>query len=322
MKYLFAIILLTMLGIQSVAQQTPQYSLYMLNPFGFNPAYAGMDNTLSLTGAYRNQWVGIEGNPRNQHLNAHMPLYLVGGSVGVVFESESIGSWTQTTVKGAYSYALPMGQGVLSLGLGAGWLQRQLDGSKVRTPDTQIDDQGNPIDHQDPLLTIGKMRGSGWVIDAGAWFATDRFEMGVSVLNAAAGSADLGLVKYRARPSAHLFARYNYELSRQLTLQPSVLVKSIGVQTQADFSLAVRVREQFFVGASWRGYGTQTQDAIVAFAGLKLSERMHLGYSYDLTRSSLNTVSNGSHELLLRYQLDKPVGQGQPPPIIYNPRSL
>jgi hypothetical protein len=49
---------------------------------------------------------------------------------------------------------------------------------------------------------------------------------------------------------------------------------------------------------------------------------MHLGYSYDLTRSSLNTVSNGSHELLLRYQLDKPVGQGQPPPIIYNPRSL
>jgi hypothetical protein len=31
-------------------------------------------------------------------------------------------------------------------------------------------------------------------------------------------------------------------------------------------------------------------------------------------------VNRGSHELMLRYSLNKPVGRGTLPPVIYNPR--
>lgn len=42
------------------AQQTPQYSLYAWNPYQFNPAYAGTESTLVVTGVYRQQWSGLE----------------------------------------------------------------------------------------------------------------------------------------------------------------------------------------------------------------------------------------------------------------------
>jgi hypothetical protein len=84
----------------------------------------------------------------------------------------------------------------------------------------------------------------------------------------------------------------------------------------------VRYNENIFTGASLRGYNNQTLDAVALVAGFKLSEKITLGYSYDITLSNLNTVSNGSHEILVNYNLGKPIGKGRPPAIIYNPRSL
>ena len=55
-------------------------------------------------------------------------------------------------------------------------------------------------------------------------------------------------------------------------------------------------------------------------AGIKLNEKITLAYSYDLTLSTLREVSDGSHEILINYNLGKPVGKGKMPPVIYNPR--
>ncbi|NJK84494.1 MAG: type IX secretion system membrane protein PorP/SprF [Saprospiraceae bacterium] len=57
------------------AQQPSQYSLYMFNRMAYNPAYAGLDNSLSTTGVFRRQWVNLQGSPIAQHLNLHAPLY-------------------------------------------------------------------------------------------------------------------------------------------------------------------------------------------------------------------------------------------------------
>ena len=63
-------------------------------------------------------------------------------------------------------------------------------------------------------------------------------------------------------------------------------------------------------------------DAVALIGGIKLNEKITFGYSYDLTLSGLSNVSNGTHEVLLNYNLGKQIGQGKPPIIIYNPRSL
>ena len=83
MKYFLSFIILctALLGLQ--AQQPAQYSTYMLDPMRINPAYAGLDYALSLTGTYRQQWAGLEGAPTGQRLSAHLPLYFLRGGFGL-----------------------------------------------------------------------------------------------------------------------------------------------------------------------------------------------------------------------------------------------
>lgn len=304
------------------AQQATQYSLYMLNPFAFNPAYAGYDNSLSLTGVYRSQWVGLDGAPESRTLQAHSPFYLFGGGVGISLESESIGSWEQTSVLGSYSYTIPTSAGSLSVGISSGFVQRELNGAIVRTPGTILNDEGDPIDHQDPILTTGLHSGAGLSFNAGVYFRTSNFDAGISVLNLTETTIDMGDIRFKPDRVLFTYLKYNLVLTDDFEMLPSFLMKTSIEQTQIDFTALLRYRKNIFAGASYRGYNSHTKDALVLMVGLRLSEKLSLGYAFDKTQSSLNTVSNGSHEIFLNYNLNKPIGQGRPPVIIYNPRSL
>ena len=107
-----------------------------------------------------------------------------------------------------------------------------------------------------------------------------------------------------------------------VSFHPSVFVKSDVLETQVDFSAMFSYDDNISLGASFRGYSENTADAVAIIGGLKLSEKIKLYYSYDLILSDINTVSTGSHEIMLNYNLNKNFGKGVPPPIIYNPRNL
>ena len=55
----------------SMAQQALQFSQYFSNQLVLNPAYAGADNSLSLTAVHRNQWSGVTGAPKTSTLSGH-----------------------------------------------------------------------------------------------------------------------------------------------------------------------------------------------------------------------------------------------------------
>ena len=123
-KYLLYIsVFLTALS--SFSQQDAQYTQYMYNTISVNPAYAGSRGVLSITGLHRSQWVGLEGAPKTQTLNVHMP---VGGKVGLGFNiiNDEIGNGVnqETNFDIAFSYTIPVSEKhKLSFGLkGAGHL--------------------------------------------------------------------------------------------------------------------------------------------------------------------------------------------------------
>jgi len=320
-RKLHLFILLTFACLHLAAQQTPQYSLYMLNQFGQNPAYAGLDNTLSATGVYRSQWLGLAGAPVTQIMSAHMPLNVISSGIGIQFENDVVGASQRTAATFAYSYHVELNRSSrLSIGLSGGLIQQSLDGALFRTPEGTYEPDQNIIIHNDETLPIGIVSTQVPTFSAGVFYQAENLEMGLGVLNLQESTANFTDLSLKLRRSYYLSASYNIELTRTLILKPSVQVKSDIVQTQIEASTLVRYKDNFFLGASYRGFTPSSQDALVALGGFKLNEKWTIGYAYDITLSALKTANNGSHEILLNYNFGKPIGQGVPPKIIYNPR--
>ena len=72
----------------------------------------------------------------------------------------------------------------------------------------------------------------------------------------------------------------------------------------------------------WRGGDGQVASAIILGAGVRISGKFMLYYAYDLMLGGLAGQHQGTHEILLRYNLGEKIGAGLPPRIIYNPRNL
>ena len=304
------------------AQQAAQYSLYMLNPYGVNPAAAGVENTMTATGGFRTQWVGIEGNPVTQYLTVALPLSIIGSGVGVSFNNESIGARNGITAKASYNYMVKIGNGLLSFGGAGGIVQGAINGSKLRTPEG-VYEPGAAINHKDNLLSTLTISGTVPTFDVGVYYKGEKFETGVSASNITepqlklTGQKEINVLLKR---TYYAIALMHLDVTKTMRLIPSLLLKSDGVQTQIDFSTFLEFNDNIFLGATFRGYNKDTRDALAAFGGVRLSPKLKLAYSYDFTLSALKTTAQATHEIVLHYNLGKEFGKGKLPPIIYNPR--
>ena len=88
------------------------------------------------------------------------------------------------------------------------------------------------------------------------------------------------------------------------------------------FILIFNINGNVFGGVGLRGYNSSSLDAMSITAGLSLGRHYRLSYSYDIGLSELKRVNEGSHEILLNYNLKKMIGLGNTPKVEYNPRNL
>lgn len=316
---LIALLLILAAG-QVKAQQLAQYSLYFMDPVQLNPAAAGLENTLVATGAYRAQWTGLPGNPVGQRLSAHLPLNIISSGIGITAELDELGARRYTRFGLSYNYQLTRGRSKFSVGLNARMNQLNFSGSELRTPDGSYNEP-NIIVHNDDLLSNAESSGQQLSFGAGLYYQGNRLEVGVSALHLNAPTLELDIFDWSLQRQYNLFVRYEMPLFGAWSVQPSVLLRSDGVQTQAEISAVFQRDENLFLGTSLRGYNESTFDAVVLLAGLKVSPKVTLAYAYDLSLSVLRNVQSGSHEVTISYRLGRPIGAGTPPPIIYNPRT-
>jgi len=304
------------------AQQPSNYSLYMFNQFSYNPAYAGMDNSLSINGLYRKQWSGLIDSPTTQNINAHMPLYILNGGIGINVENEKIGLEQNLLATLSYNFQLPVGKiGILSIGASGGIFQKSLDGSRILTPDGQY--EGFTINHNDDLpLPTGNISELTPTFNAGIYFKTETFEAGLSTINIQEPIIEGAFFSTALSRNYFFNAAYQFDLLRSVSVHPSFLVKTDLIETQIEASILFKYNDNIFVGGSLRGYNANTLDAASLILGLNLSEKITLAYAYDYTLSDLNLVSNGSHEIMISYNLGTEIGKGKLPKIIFNPRYI
>jgi type IX secretion system PorP/SprF family membrane protein len=315
MRYLFLSAFL-LFSFCAFAQQPAQYSLYMFNPYNFNSAYAGLDESVSATGVFRQQWQGLEGSPLTQDFNVHMPLYFMKGAFGLGIENDALGAERNLKLTAAYNYQQELGNGFISAGVRGGILQKTLDGS-ILVPRDQ--------DRTDNYIPIGIETSSAPILDAGVYYKGESMQIGFSANNLLQNSVDFALDEPTSidflRNYFFIFA-YNFDIGSKFNVSPSLLVKSDIQEIQTDFSAIVEYNDNIMLGASFRGYNSNTIDAVVMMAGMKVTQNVTIAYAYDLPISGLSATNLGSHEIMLNYNLNKVFGAGVPPKIIYNPRFL
>lgn len=320
MKLILQLSVFLLIATTGEAQQAAQYSLYNFNQLNFNPAFAGLEQSLSFSAGFRRQWTGLEGSPSTQYLTAHLPLYIAGGGLGLVVENDEIGAERFTSASLAFNYQLELSRGVLSLGLGGGIVQRALDGAKLRTPGGIYTEPG-VINHADDLLPLGTESGSTTTFHAGVYYQSEKLDAGLAVRHLTQPSTSAGELQLTLSRAYFLHLGMHFDLGSSLSFHPSIMVQSDVVQTQGMASILFRYNDNISAGLAFRGYSSNSLDAAVVMAGVKLSEKLTLGYAFDLTLSGLGSVNDGSHEIALNYNLGKILGAGRPPRIIYNPRS-
>jgi type IX secretion system PorP/SprF family membrane protein len=302
-------------------QHVSQYSLQMHERYGFNPAFGGMERSLAASLHYRKQWSGLTGSPDAKILNAHLPVYLWQGGVGMQLYTESQGAEKQSGISFSYNYIYEAESGLYSFGLRAGIFQKSLDGTKLRTPEGNY--EGSNIDHQDPNLPEGKVSGVSSSVDAGIYYAGSSFEAGLSMTGYYPGGIQLGdSYRYDPLPAFHLFGEYIISGWEEVSLYPTAYLKSDFKQTQAELAVRAEWQNLLSGGIGYRGFGKQSTDALLLFAGVRLSPKFFLYYGYDIGLSQLQVAHEGTHELLIRYNLGEIIGAGLPPRTIYNPRHL
>lgn len=300
------------------AQQSFQSSLNQYDKFSMNPAYGGMDEKLSMTGTYRSQWQTLEGHPEYLSLSGHLPLYNLNGAGGVRIRKEDIGVESNTSLLLSYNQVFVFDFGLLSIGARGGWIWKNLDGTALISSSGNYSD--GLIDHLDEKIPYANIRGSAPSWGVGLYFYSKGFDCGIVFDDSPVVAIALEGFTIQKWQSILMHGNYFLNLSNFFRVDLFATLRSDWVQWQSELGVAGTWNDRFYSSLQLRGYNKRSFDAVSVGFGAFINPQLQLTYSYDITLSPLRQVSNGAHELMLRYFVDVGVGKKIPEKIIYNPR--
>ncbi len=314
------------------AQQQPYYTQYVLNNFILNPALAGIENYYDCKASYRTQWVGLNGAPTTAYLTVSAPLGKASydnetpvtipdlkaknegakqfsmeftappahSGVGLTIINDKTGPLNRIAAYGSYAYHVPVGLTTsLSFGLSLGVQEITVNMSEVDFG------QANPID---PAVA-----GSGYLnklqpdVNAGLWLSNKSFFVGLSAqqiiavpINSGDGQSSPGsvtILKGKLVPHTFFTVGYKIPISEDVSILPSVMIRYVQ-PTPIGVDVNAKIQYQDLL---WLGFSYRYNQGYAAMLGVNVSSTFNLGYAYDYTTTALNTVSSGTHEIVLGF---------------------
>ncbi len=301
------------------AQQSPQFTQFHLNKYFINPAFGGLERSLSVTAFYRTQWDQISGAPKQQGVNAHMPVYLFGGSLGISIMNETVGLERNTSFSASYNAVRQLDFGIFSLGASIGLTQKSVDFSRSLTPDGEYT---GGINHNDPILGSSIANGISPIWSVAGYFSNFWTEVGFRIQNLPSHPISVNDLKIDLGPTYTVFTELKaLNAFRGIKIKPSFLINRNNQETQIA-AMAHTEYGNIFGGIGFRGYNSNSFESLLFLMGVQIDKNYRVSYSYDYGFNSIGRISDGSHEFILNYNLQKLIGIGLDPPIIYNPRNL
>ena len=315
-KIFFLTIIIFACNFGILAQQVPFFTQYMMNPYVYNPAFAGTIYHYQLNASYRYQWVGVEDSPVSFYVSGHghvgkdhpfqrrrhMNQNDWHNGVGFIVSTDQTGPIIRrNTVMISYAYDMPLGKITrLSFGISAGMRQFQVDGNKAIARDASVE-----ISSPSVLLPDAS---------AGLWLYHDLFFVGISATQLFMNKIDARIFPVETGTN-RLFQHYFVTAGAVINLLPdpridaipSVAVKQVEFykKPSVDFNMKLKYRQLAWKErhAIWMGTSYRNEQGLSFMVGGKFNDQFDVGFAYDLTLSYMSNVSRGSHEIFLGYQI-------------------
>lgn len=154
-----------------LAQQEAQFTQYIYNPTTLNPGYTGSRLSSMVYFQNRQQWIGLEGAPKNLFLNAQTFFEKRNTGLGFEIQSNTIGPINRNILSFNYSYHLKISD-YQSIGMGLKFsnlfLNSNFDLLTLR-------------DQNDPYFSNNIENRYNPNFGAGFFFYSDKYYVGLSV---------------------------------------------------------------------------------------------------------------------------------------------
>jgi type IX secretion system PorP/SprF family membrane protein len=292
-KYFIIAFIIISVGF-SFGQQAPNYTLFMMNPFIYNPALAGTANYYQIRSNHRFQWVGFKDAPITNSISAYGPHKSKTMGYGGTIYNDVAGPESRTGVNGVFAYNIPVNSDIrLSMGLSAGVMQYKIDGTKITLHDETVD---NALSQTVYSKTIPDA-------SIGVYLWSNSYYVGFSanqLLNNKINltDADIGINKLKSH--FYLMGGYIFKIDKQWQIEPGLVLQKMA---PAPFQIEIYTKA-IYQKKFWGGLAFRSQDAVSIAIGYVHDKKIFVGYAFDYAVSDIRRLSSGSHEVFFGFNFD------------------
>ena len=261
------------------SQQFPLQSQYQFNYSVINPSIIAENQYTSVRGSFRQQWVGFSDNPiATQNLSLYRGFGKNGLGVNV-FNDETGGAFSKSGLSFSYAHKVVFTDYDVFFGISGGFAKVNL----LNVSDPSIVNREDIV----PDVTFG------------TYLKYNKFRLGVSVPGLLNENMELtNSDDNKTQSNLYTMVSYEHQINEMLTIYPSALLKTAEETSQLDFNVNLKIKDQIWVGGSYRqDFGPSV------FIGIDFGKLFSI-YSYDLSTNDAYSYSNGSHELTIGYDFD------------------
>jgi type IX secretion system PorP/SprF family membrane protein len=292
MKRIIKTVFFILVPLSLSGQLAPVTNQYVLNPLTINPAVAGNRGVLNIAAFYRKQWAGIQGAPETMTFAADAPVLDNKVGLGLTIISDKVGVTKETYFISNYSYNLTLGEGSLAFGLGAGIITTNTAWSDLVV-----------LDPGDELYLVDSRRFVVPSFSFGTYYSNHNYFLGFSIPKFIGYKFNYDKNKYSLTvdPGQYNFlinTGYAFNLSPTVDFIPSTLLNfTPGQKFLYDLNGHFNFNNRLWVGASYR-----SERSLGALVQIQVNNQFKVAYTYDYDTGKLGGYSNGSHEIMLRYE--------------------
>jgi len=279
-------------GFQILAQ--PPMVKYSENLAFFNPAAVAYrpNDSIRVTAFYRNQWIGVTGNPQDLGGTVEYNLSKINSGIGLNFHHDRIGFSRALDFGLSYRYSLKFkNDRALSAGLSLNYYHMRTKGL-FTGPQTSfyVDAAGSTFSPRFGLL-----------------YSSSAFIAGVSVFHPLQPSLrqEPDFSAYKLTRVYNFHSSYKFRINEIQTLTPELVVFANSFAYFALVNLNWELKEKMFAGGGLKILpGSSTNYAANLRFGYTFFENLYLGAAYECFFRYWN-YNPHSMEFVLRYSIKK-----------------